>query len=865
MPIKPGQHRRRVEPPSSLFTDRVEQSLALRQSMDAIESRLRATELDTESLRNVLVFHGMGGVGKTQLSERLERWLRGELPDADDWGPSPRTPAARTARWNLSGYTGEVDVPAFLIALRAGITTRKRKWPAFDLALAAYLAASRPGQSVATTPANDQTSDVLEVLKGIASDLGAADLITSMTAVGVSKLVALVRKKHQQHRLLGRFESLETVLEACGRIAVGENAPEVAADILWLLTEEVEAADPEDRPLAVVFVDHFERIQAGNQTKGERVLNLLVGSLPWALFVVTGRNRVEWDTDRDGLEYSGPELWPLLRPGTAEDPRQHLLGNLSHRDTRDLLGRRRELGGWAVSDELIDQLVARTDGWPLHIDAVCKVADNRSRQSVRELTADDLDLELPDLVNRLFEDLEEDEAKVFNAACLLPYFDESLAAAVAGTSGGAVIRCIKRTVIEDNPNSEYPYRVHEEIRKLVRRTDPGKLRRAGWSDRDWKLAAERCLAEVERRHSLALAVANEAEREGLSHSDQPVMDALALGLSVALREGVFAPWLNEGVRTAPTIRGLAPRVPDPLPEQYATEQGALVRLVKVLAMPTSEAPPLLEELYAGSTRAAESAGRWRAYRLRSNCHFDEAIAQLRASLLRFGDNENRLYANQISITMRSHRRFAEALAFRQAEGLPMERFQGSVERCHGVFGQPLALSQEYRAQSTSTRFRLELETTELIRLTREGVDCRRRAHELLERGMNLGDPSVQKSCLLTLGLHQLARPEALDETIARIVQLNHQTTSLGSYVAQLLALRAMLSGKSEDARRAHDAASGRAQHRGSAWVGTEIYLEALGLPLPVVPGAQWIIPYDEVRANWLTVAQGVIERAKTYA
>lgn len=772
MPIRPGHHRRRVEPAAALFTDRVEQSVALRQSMDAIEDRLRTPEFDTESLKNVLVFYGIGGVGKTQLSERLECWLKGDLPDTDDWGCAPRSSSVCTARWNLSGFTGEVDVPGFLIALRAGITTRRRKWPAFDLALAAYLAASRPGQRIASTPANDQTADVLEVLKGIASDLGAADLITSMTAVGVSKLVALVRKKYSQHRLLARFDLLETVLEACGRIAVGENAPDVAADILWLLTEEVEAAEPEDRPLTAVFIDHFERIQGGSQTKGERVINLLIGSLPWALFVVSGRNRVEWDIDRDGLEYSGPELWPLLSPGTAEDPRQHLLGNLSERDTRELLERRRDLGGWVVSDELIDQLVVRTNGWPLHIDAVCKVADNRSLNVARELIADDLDLGLPDLVNRLFEDLEADEARVFNAACLLPYFDERLVAAVAGTDGGAVIRCIKRTVIDDNPNSAYPYRVHEEIRKLVRRADPARLRRAGWSSHDWKLAANRCLAEAERRHVLASAASNQAEREGRSHEDQPVMDALALGLTVALREGVFAQWLSDGVRDAPTIRGLAPLLPDPEPEQHASEAGALVRLVKILALPTREAPPLLAELCAGSTAAAQPAGRWRAYRLRVECRFDDALAQLREHRDRFGDTASSLYANQISITMRLQRRFADALEFRESQGLAMERFLGVVERMHGVFGQPLAISQEHRARSTSARFRLELETEELVRLTREGTDCRRRAHELLERGINLGDPAVQKTCLLALGLCQIARPDALRETVARIGQLN---------------------------------------------------------------------------------------------
>lgn len=869
MPVRPDTRERQRNAAQFIFTDRTAEANAMRLSAVAVAERLRGkAEIDTDGLRNVLVYHGIGGVGKSRLSERLESWCRHELADADDWESPPLADPIQTGRWDFNGLQGQVDVPSLLIAIRAAVTSKQLKWPAFDLALAAYLAATRPGQRLATTTASDQTGDLLQVLGGIAGDLGATGLVTEFSSAAIGRLVSLVMKNLNQSRQLKRFGSLRDILDSCGRIPTGDNAPEVAAEILWLLTEEVEAREPAKRPVVAVFVDHFEKLQASDAIKAEHVVNLLMGYLPWVLFVVTGRNSLDWHKERDGLRIAGPAQWPLLMPGVDEEPRQHLLGHLSPEDTRSLLTQRRALTGWALSDELLEKIVETSGGWPLHVDAVCQIATNRTFASDTELTEDELLGDLPDLVKRLFEDLSPEEAHVFNAACLLPYFDVPLVAAVAKTTGGAVERCINRTIVSPNVNSQYPYRVHEEIRRLVRRA--GSSVKGGWSTDDWRIAAEAALKEAGARHGAAQEAAVVAERQGQPRNDKAVTEAIVLGLTVAHQEHVYDDWLATAVRTAPTIRGLASFLP-PVEDGWPRDEiSSLIRLIHALARPSREAIPVLERLCEEAPRETpvrSSAGLWLAYRLRSEGSYEQAIDQLK----QVGDDcldRRPLIQMQIAITLRFQRLYRQALKHFErtlgATAVGYENFRAVCWQNHGVYGHPQWIFEERIDRQTSARFRLELRTTHLRRKVLEDDYCRSEARTLLEKSIEVAMPALQMNCLWALGTSQLAQPDELAETIHRMRQLipqYHQGYRLG----ELLALRAFLSREESDIAAVAEAVPCR-PIRGASFTLTEILMQELGAPLPPTgQPEEWLIPYDEVRANWLKLATGVIDRAKALA
>lgn len=875
MPIRPDARHWQSGSAEFIFADRVSEAKALRMSLAAVGDRIQhEPKIDTNGLRNMLVFYGIGGVGKSRLSERLEAWCRHTLATPHNWGAAPRSHPIGTARWDFIGLQGQVDVPSLLIAVRAAITARKQKWPAFDLAFAAYLTATRPGQRLATTTTTDQTADLLQVLGGIAGDLGVPGLVTEFSAATVSRLVSLAMRRLNTVRQLRRFDSLRDILDRCGRIPVGDTAPELAADILWLLTEEVEAVDPSQRPLVAIFVDHFEKLQESDAIKAEQVVNLLMGYLPWVLFVVTGRNHVDWGEARDGLRIAGPMQWPLLSQ-SIEEPRQHLLEYLSQEDTRELLRRRSNSAEWGISDGLLEKIAKATNGWPLHIDAVCQLATNRTVAGDSELTEEDLLGELPDLVRRLFEDLTPEEAHVFNAACLLPFFDVSLVAAISGVTVGAVERCIRRTIVTGNPNSRYPFRVHEEIRRLVRAAGPTV--KGGWSTDDWRAAARSALTEAQVRHDTAAKKANTAELQGGIRDDAAVIEPLALALTVALQEAVFDSWLTEAVRTAPTIRGLSRFLPEPTGSAAERPEGLLIRHIHALGLTAQEGIPLLRQIRGKTSPEARqisrSAAMWLAYRLRKQGGQPSEAIEIFNTLLNETKTNDRpthdLLHRQIAITLRSQRLHDQAIAHYSRNLTPSDmgwiEFMGACRRNHGVLGQYRDEIEGRISRSDSARFRLELRVSLLRYKIFDGEDCRAEVQELLDKSIDMGMQSFQMTCHHALGMFLLARPDALTENIYRMRQLLPQYAKWSYRIGELLALRALLTRDPSDIEAAKATLPDhKVRHTGMLL--TEIVLDELGSPWPPTgQPEEWLIPFEQVRANWLRHATGVIERAPSFA
>ena len=168
-------------------------------------------------------------------------------------------------------------------------------------------------------------------------------------------------------------------------------------------------------------------------------------------------------------------------------------GQLSDEDVRRIYEQARTGAGWNLPDDVITELVVRADGLLLHIDAVLALLHNLERALPgRTYSIGDLGGELPQVVVQILEVLSPDEANAFRAACVLPSFDVDLAAAVARESSGAVERAIQYALVEENDEgSVYPFRVHDEVRRLVRldRKSAGY-----WSDGDWREAAEHGMA-----------------------------------------------------------------------------------------------------------------------------------------------------------------------------------------------------------------------------------------------------------------------------------------------------------------------------------------------------------------------------------
>lgn len=71
----------------------------------------------------------------------------------------------------------------------------------------------------------------------------------------------------------------------------------------------------------------------------ERLLQRCVHQMPNVLFVITGRNRLDWTDIGVGaeLDFAGAQFWPGLHYDNSIEPRRHLVGYLSESDADHFL------------------------------------------------------------------------------------------------------------------------------------------------------------------------------------------------------------------------------------------------------------------------------------------------------------------------------------------------------------------------------------------------------------------------------------------------------------------------------------------------------------------------------------------------
>ena len=98
--------------------------------------------------RNVLAFYGVGGIGKSSLSSRLQDHIISYGTAVPQWSRLPDgLPKLLPVRIDLSRKAG-VDFESLVLALRLAVGQLDHGMPAFDLALRRYWDANHPGDSL---------------------------------------------------------------------------------------------------------------------------------------------------------------------------------------------------------------------------------------------------------------------------------------------------------------------------------------------------------------------------------------------------------------------------------------------------------------------------------------------------------------------------------------------------------------------------------------------------------------------------------------------------------------------------------------------------------------------------------------------
>ncbi|MFE1452716.1 ATP/GTP-binding protein [Streptomyces olivaceoviridis] len=464
---------------------------------------------------NVMVFHGVGGIGKTTLSRKLEAALTGADQRPAQWGePAWSGKRILPVRIDLARFAG-TSFEDVVLTIRAALAELGRPLPAFDIALRRYWESRHPGESLeeylrrgglGARFGKAMSQQMQSALADVAQALLLPGTVGTAVGAAVGSLTRALRERRQTVRALAGCARLADLLEADADLEALSFYPHLLA---WELAQ----LPADKRVMPVILLDTFEDVGDRTHRDLERLIQRVVWLMPNCFFVVTGRSRLQWaDSALQGqLDYTGPTAWPgLALPAAvpaaraARPPhghgRQVLVGDFSPEDCDDHLARRltRE-GEPLISEEIRRVITDRSHGLPLYLDlSVMRFLE--IRRTGRAPQPADFDHDFPALIARTLSDLTADERHVLRSVALLDAFDLSLATAAAGLPHEApALRLIERPFVRENAFGLWPYHLHGLIRSTVRGADDQADDR--WSARDWEQAAQRALAALGEQFS----------------------------------------------------------------------------------------------------------------------------------------------------------------------------------------------------------------------------------------------------------------------------------------------------------------------------------------------------------------------------
>ncbi|MFE3995017.1 ATP/GTP-binding protein [Streptomyces goshikiensis] len=695
---------RRLEA-AEAFTNRQGQWELVQSALAEHLARIAAASFDVEDLEaprtNVLVFHGVGGIGKTTFSRTLEATLAGAGERPARWGEPawPARPALLPVRIDLARSAG-TDFERIILTLRLALAAHLgRPLPAFDIALKRYWEHQHPGESLEEYLTRGGLAArfgkaLPQQVQSVLSDVAQALLLpgTVGTAVGAltGALTTALRERRQTVRALAACHRLADVLDA---------EPDLDALSYYphLLAFELARLPADQAVVPVVLLDTFEDTGTRTHRDLERLLQRLVWLMPNAFFVVTGRGRLQWaDTGLEGqLDYTGSTSWPGLAGQAVPGPRpggnptgagrQVLIGDFSPEDCTDYLARRLTRDGRPLIAPALREVIAeQSHGLPLYLDLAAHRFLELHRTG-RTPSAGDFGADFPALLTRTLADLTPDERHLLRAVSLLDAFDLPLAAATAGLSHlSAAARMVERPFVRRDDFALWPYHLHALIRSTLRTADDATDDR--WTDTDWTQAASRALAALG------------AQWQAAPGPDRRLLvGCLRQGLALARDHRLDLGWLTDAA-----FAYTDDYVWEPLPlpardgdEEIATGADALAELLSALARRQHEhrstTVSRLTEVLDSGLLPAELADLALYYRAKAYRDLGQA-AESRDGMRRVADRGGRLApdaARGLAHLARVSGDFPAALATARTLGWPGRgsRVLGDIHFAHGDMSQ----------------------------------------------------------------------------------------------------------------------------------------------------------------------------------
>ena len=821
------------------FTNREDQWRVFVSALDAHLRHVTAPGFDAADVeaprRNLLVFHGVGGIGKSTLSRRLEAALTHAEQRPAQWGePAWHGPRIVPVRLDLA-RSANTDFERVIVTIRLAVAAAVgRPLPAFDIALRRYWDHQHPGEPLEEYLRRDglltRFGQVLpQQMQAALGEVAQSLALPGMLGSAVGQLTgALVRALREHRRSV-------SALAGCARLAdllEADTDLEALSYYPYLLAWELARLPARKQIAPVVLLDTFEDVGDRTHRDMERLLQHVVWLMPNVFFVVTGRNRLQWaDPALHGqLDWTGPAAWPGLADHGLPAPRaasadaggrrQILIGNFSDEDRQNYLTHRLATDGRPLIDPTLRQVIAeRSHGLPLYLD-LAAMRFLAIRRTGRTPQPADFDVDFPALIARTLADLTPDERHVLRSVSLLGAFDVPLATASAGISRDApALRLLERPFIRHTPTGLWPYHLHALIRSTLRTAEDTTDDR--WSARDWRDAAERAHIAVGRQWS-----------EHTGPGRRLLVACLRQGLALASEFRLDLGWLTEAAWQYVSDSVWEPLTPAPRDTgdeaQLRTPADALVELLNTLGRRQREhrrrtaerlaavidAALLPEELgqmaryylakahrdlgdsaasRTGMRQVAEGGGRLAPAARRGLVHLARLAGDFPAALtvaetLGWAGRQNRVLGDihwpQGDIT-RAADYYAHARNDAEQRDIAGERATAQAHRAlalafadPAIAGSEIALAQNLLADLTLHATTLTVHIAVLIRDAGRRTDIDERAQVLRTEIETAGLTSLLPLLELAVCFHHAVRGEELrDATVYRLRRL----TSDGDY------------------------------------------------------------------------------------
>lgn len=316
---------------SRMFTDREDPRKAFWEAYETVKD-----ELNGKSHAHVLSYYGTGGVGKTHLLKKLESELKEKIS-------SPRYIYV-----DLNVCQDSITV---LERMRNTLSnTYKFSFSLFEFGL--YVYAKKTGakaesidvkQFIASSPVLSLLLQVSKELPFVGNAAKILDIVTATLPIAdKTASVILTRiKKHDKNLLL---------LDSLDANKLYEFLPYLFA------LDMAENLEKKPKEPFVIFLDTYEKLVNEISALGDSRLadewirgeNGLIQNIPYTLWVIAGREHLKWE---------------VFDPEWSESLEQHVLKNLSFKDSNDFL---KSTG--IDNEELRSQIFNLTGGSPIHLD-----------------------------------------------------------------------------------------------------------------------------------------------------------------------------------------------------------------------------------------------------------------------------------------------------------------------------------------------------------------------------------------------------------------------------------------------------------------------------------------------------------------